>query len=110
MTVYPCPTPLEATLAPLVGAGGFMLMAALLIWFTLWARAQFLITEYEEEEEPVLTLQEKLAATRARLAGVCIDCAGTIKAVKQRTCECDYVHDDHKTAAPDEQTKKGDKK
>ena len=90
MTMYPCPTPLEATLAPLIGAGGFMLMAALLIWFTLWARAQFVITENEEEEpEPQLSLQEKLASTRARLAGACSDSTGTIKEVKERTCKCD---------------------
>lgn len=95
MTMYPCPTPLEATLAPLVGAAGFVIMAAFLVWFTLWARAQFYITDYvddEPEPEPP-TLVEKLAATRARLAGVCADSSGTMDDVKQRTCRCDHEHD-----------------
>lgn len=58
MTVYPCPTPLEATLAPLIGAAGFMLMAALLIWFTLWARGQFIITEMQENDGCECTCNE----------------------------------------------------
>ncbi len=53
---------MEATFAPLIGAAGFVIMAAFLVWFTLWARAQFLFTEYEEEPEPQLSLQEKLVA------------------------------------------------
>ena len=73
---------MEATFAPLIGAAGFMLMAALLIWFTLWARAQFIITEYEEEEEPQLSLQEKHAAPRDCLSGVCSDCTRAIDEVK----------------------------
>ena len=67
MTVYPCPSPLEATLAPLIGAAGFMLMAALLIWFTLWARNQFYITEYVEEDDEYVPILDKLEKARKKI-------------------------------------------